>query len=83
MKKHETNRFTLQVGLSFPGGATAANINQWFNRQWTGEPTVPLDEVIPEDMKAANYSLHACRRVALTIEVGKDGSWKLVEANML
>jgi hypothetical protein len=82
MKKHETNRFTVTTSISFPNGIQGDNILHWLNRQWTGKPTIPLTKKIPKDMLEAAYAIHRCRTVTLTIEVDKDGNWKLIEAKI-
>ena len=77
-----TNQFVIEVNLDFPDDMQGVNLMQWLNTQWTGKPTVPLKAKVGKEHLNASYRLHMGRRANLTLEIDKQGDWKLIKAEM-
>jgi hypothetical protein len=78
----ETNTFTIDVPACI-GQNQANTCDRWLNRQWTGKPIVPLNRRPPKALQEAASRMRMVRVVRLTIEVQKDGTWKLLESKKL
>jgi hypothetical protein len=85
MKSQESNTFTADLSVSMPEPTTiiGANLVHWFNREWTGNSTIPFTKKIDKGHLAAAYRLHRSRRVRVTFQIAKNGSWKALSVKML
>lgn len=79
-----TNRFTIDLHAHINhAGAGVRPVLQWLNLQHVGRPTMPLEEVIGEQHRKSHENVHMGRLVRLTIEVDREGDWKLIDAELL
>lgn len=72
--------FTTTMVVNFPKGKEGKRALHWLNVQYTGKPTMPLEEKCAEDHVEATHNLFCSRVVRLTIEIDKQGNWKLLES---
>lgn len=77
-----TTRVEIVVGAHLDG-VNKQKALRWLNTQHDKQKreTIPLKEKCSEEHKTACWKLLMCRRFTLTIEIDKNGEWKLIPSN--
>ena len=72
------NQFEVTVSAGLEG-LNRQNIFRWINTQHDGRELIPLDEKCSKKHQDAAWNAVKYRIFVLTIEVNKNGSWKLIK----